>query len=302
VERLRALSEDSAALVERAGPAVLHVRALRAGRARLSNGSGLLVSADGFAVTNSHVVRGTFGVEVDLADGRTLLADVVGDDPLTDLAVLRIDATDLPHLPLEDSNAVRVGHLVFAVGSPFGLSRTVTMGIVSALGRTLPASGSGRAIEGILQTDAALNPGSSGGPLLDADGSVVGVNTAIVPEGRGLAFAIPSNTAAFVLDEVRAHGRVRRARLGVQVEEALLPDGIHGVVVRGVERNGPAADAGLAEGDLVVGFRDAGVRSISDLHRLLDANAIDRVASMTVRRGGERVVLEVRPAELLPQA
>lgn len=302
MERLRALSEDSAALVERAGPAVLHVRALRAGRARLSNGSGLLVSADGFAVTNSHVVRGTFGVEVDLADGRTLLADVVGDDPLTDLAVLRIDATDLPHLPLEDSNAVRVGHLVFAVGSPFGLSRTVTMGIVSALGRTLPASGSGRAIEGILQTDAALNPGSSGGPLLDADGSVVGVNTAIVPEGRGLAFAIPSNTAAFVLDEVRAHGRVRRARLGVQVEEALLPDGIHGVVVRGVERNGPAADAGLAEGDLVVGFRDAGVRSISDLHRLLDANAIDRVASMTVRRGGERVVLEVRPAELLPQA
>ena len=302
MERLRALSEDTAALVERAGPAVLHVRALRAGRARLSNGSGLLVSADGFALTNSHVVRGTFGVEVDLADGRTLLADVVGDDPLTDLAVLRIDAGELPHLALADSNEVRVGHLVFAVGSPFGLTRTVTMGIVSALGRTLPASGSGRAIEGILQTDAALNPGSSGGPLLDADGRVVGINTAIVPEGQGLAFAIPSNTAAFVLEEIRAHGRVRRARLGVQVEEALLPGGVHGVVVRGVERNSPAADAGLQAGDLVLGFREVEVRSISDLHKLLGADAIDRVAPVLVRRAGERLVVEVRPAELLPQA
>jgi S1-C subfamily serine protease len=276
------------------------VRALRAGRARLSNGSGVLVSADGIALTNSHVVRGTFGVEVDLADGRTLLADVVGDDPLTDLAVLRVDATGLPHLELGDSNELRVGNTVLAVGSPFGLTRSVTMGIVSALGRTLPAAG--RAIEGIIQTDAALNPGNSGGPLLDADGRVVGINTASVPEGQGLAFAVPSNTAAFVVREILAHGRVRRARIGIHVEEAYLPGRVHAVAVRGVEKNSPAGEAGLEKGDFIVGFRDAGIASISDLHRLLDAAAIDRLLPVLVVRRGEQMTIDLRPAELLPQA
>jgi len=303
---LRTLSAEVAAVVERISPAVLHVHAMRERQRALANGSGVLLSAEGHALTNSHVVRGAIGIEVDLADGRTVLADLLGDDPATDLALLRLPgATD--HATLGDSNAIRVGDFAIAVGSPFGLARTVTLGIVSALGRTLPSAARGRTIEGVIQTDAPLNPGNSGGPLLDEQGRVIGINTAIVPGGQGLCFAVPSNTAAFVMAEILAHGRVRRAYLGVAVEEALLPAAVaaaaglaapRGVAIHGVEPGSPAADAGLRPHDILVSFGGKPVASVADLHRSLGAEAIGAAIEGSVLRGRALLRFVVRPAEL----
>ncbi len=203
---LRAFSDDVAAVVDAVSPAVLHVRTLLSGRRHLGGGSGVVVTPDGYALTNSHVIQDATAIEVELSDGRSVLADVVGDDPATDLALLRLPegcevdsgaggpaAGGLPFAELGDSNALRVGDLVVAVGCPFGLARTVTLGIVSALGRNL-ASPAGRSIEGVIQTDALLNPGNSGGPLVDAEGRVIGINTVMHLGGPGLCFAVPSNT------------------------------------------------------------------------------------------------------------
>jgi S1-C subfamily serine protease len=302
---LKSLSDEVASLVERVGPSVLHVRAIRGERARLSGGSGVVVAADGYALTNSHVVAGTAGIEVELADGRTLLADLVGHDPATDLAVLKVDG-NVQHAPLRDSNALRVGDFALAVGSPFGLARTVTMGIVSALGRTLPSQANGRMIEGVIQTDAPLNPGNSGGPLLDVDGHVIGINTAILLGGQGLAFAVPSNTAAFVMREIVDHGRVRRALLGVRVEEVLLPAGIatdlgletaRGVAGHAGERGSPAAESGLLPKDVIVSFRGERIATVADLHRLLDADSIAQSLPLEAIRAGRSRRLTIIPQE-----
>jgi len=303
---LQSLSDQVASVVDAASPAVLHVRTLRAGRRPSGGGSGLLITSDGYALTNSHVVHGAIGVEVELGDGRTSLADVVGDDPSTDLALLRVAADELPRaLELGDSNALRVGDAAIAVGCPFGLARTVTMGIVSALGRSL-ASPTGRRIEGVIQTDALLNPGNSGGPLLDADGRVVGVNTALVAGAQGLCFAVPSNTARFVLGEFLRHGRVRRAYLGLHAEEVLLPAAIarrhdlganRGVLVRVVQDGSPAAAAGLRAGDVLVSFGEGRIETVADLHRLLSGEAIGHAATLRLVRGGELVALEIEPRE-----
>jgi len=226
---LKSLADEVAAVVERVGPAVVHVRAIpgrEGGRGvrGLSTGSGVLIAPDGLALTNSHVVHGAAGIEVELDDGRSLMADLRGEDPATDLALLRVGAGgDLPFATLADSNAVRVGDGAIAVGSPFGLTRTVTFGIVSALGRSLPSRDAGRRIEGVLQTDAPLNPGNSGGPLLDVEGGVIGINTAILLGGQGLCFAVSSNTASFVVTEVLAHGRVLKSE---DVEPAVLLDDV----------------------------------------------------------------------------
>ncbi|TAJ19181.1 MAG: trypsin-like serine protease, partial [Planctomycetota bacterium] len=220
---LHSFSDAVAAVVQRASPAVLHLQSIRERSQGLASGSGVLITPDGYALTNSHVVHGAAAIEALLPDGRTLLADIVGDDPATDLALLRLaPAHALPHVELADSGALRVGDFGIAVGAPYGLSFTVTTGIVSALGRTLRAR-DGRAIEGVIQTDAPLNPGNSGGPLLDADARVIGINTAIFHPAQGLCFAIPSSTASFVAAEILAHGRVRRAWLGLGAEEVLLP-------------------------------------------------------------------------------
>lgn len=309
---LQSLSAEVAAVAERVGPAVLHVRTIRAihspsGRSRLGAGSGFLVAPDGYALTNSHVIQRAAAVEVELADGRSSLADVIGDDPATDLALLRLGAGEnLPHLELGDSNAVAVGDFVIAVGSPFGLARTVTLGIVSALGRTLAAPGGGRSIEGVIQTDAMLNPGNSGGPLVDSEGKAIGVNTAMHAAGQGICFAVPANTASFVVGELLRHGRVRRAWLGISAEEVLLPtpiarrfdlDSARGVVVRSVQDDTPAEEAGLSRGDVLVRFRDERTESVADLHRLLDAQAIDSACEATVVRQGKLRALAVRPRE-----
>ena len=313
---MRNLADEVSGVVERVGPSVLHVRAIREARRRqgrgqgLASGSGVLIAPGGYALTNSHVVHGSAGVEAELGDGRTLLADLVGDDPATDLALLKLSGADeLPHAELGDSNTLRVGDFAVAVGSPFGLSRTVTLGIVSALGRTLASQAGGRVIEGVIQTDAPLNPGNSGGPLVDADGKVVGINTAIVLGGQGVCFAVPSNTATFVVRQVLAHGRVRRAYLGISAEEVTLPAEIarrvrasraRGVLVRAMEPASPAANAGVRVGDVIVRFDGREVQSIADLHRSLDHETIDRRIEIEALRGSAVQRFEVRPSELVP--
>lgn len=306
---LRALSDSVAAVVDTVGPAVLHVRALRDEGPGLSSGSGVLVTPDGYALTNSHVVRGATAIEVALADGTTSVADVVGDDPTTDLAVLKVDAPASArpgYATLGDSNALRVGDFVVAVGSPFGLTRTVTAGIVSALGRTLRGDPGQHALEGMIQTDAPLNPGNSGGPLLDPDGKVVGINTAVFFPAQGLCFAVAANTASFVLGEVLAHGRVRRARLGVSVQEVLLPGAVarehgltapRGVGVQGVEGGSPAARAGVVVGDVIVGLGGASIETTADLQRRLAGGAIGADLALDVLREKKRVRLQVSPVD-----
>lgn len=303
---LRSFSDEVARLVERVRPAVLHVQTLRSGRRALGGGSAVLVTHDGFALTNSHVLRGADAVEVALADGDNIVADIVGDDPITDVAVLRVPVRGESAVAiLGDSNALRVGETVIAVGSPLGLAHTVTLGVVSALGRTLPGIG-GRPIEGVIQTDTPLNPGNSGGPLINADGAVVGINTAIAP-GQGLCFAVPSNTAQFVFTEILRHGRVRRARLGIAAEEILLTRAVvvrhglevnKGVAVRSVEPGSPAAVAGLEPGDVIVRVDDCGLASIADLHRNLGGTAIGRELQLEVLRGGVLAKLRATPAEM----
>ncbi len=309
---LASLSSSVADVVERAGPAVLHVRTLTARKARrvsTGQGSGVVIAPDGYALTNSHVVTGALGVEVEFPDGRTVLADVVGDDPATDLALLRL-ASDAVHASVElgDSNELRVGDFVIAVGAPLGLAQTVTLGIVSALGRRLP-SRAGRHIEGVIQTDALLNAGNSGGPLLDAYGRVIGINTALVQGAQGLCFAVPSNTASFVLGEFLRHGRVRRAYLGVHVEDALLTRSLarelgygdnRGVCVRAVGEDSPASAAGLRRGDVLLRLDGVRLETTADLHRTLDSNAIDRELALDFTRAGQLEHRTVRPQEAEP--
>ena len=310
---LSSIADEVEAVVERVGPAVLHVRAIRGGPRRrgLSSGSGVVVSPDGYALTNSHVVHGSAGIEVELADGRTVLADLVGDDPATDLAVLQlpVDSGAYEHAELGDSNRVRVGDAAVAVGSPYGLTRTVTLGIVSALGRSLTSQGAApfrRRIEGVIQTDAALNPGSSGGPLLDHAARVVGINTAAVAGGQGVCFAVPSNTASFVLSEILAHGRVRRAQLGLNAEELLLPKAIaegagldsqRGVAARRIVPMSPAALAGVRVGDVLVELDGVRIESVADLHRELHHERIGREFTLVVVRAGTATALTVEPEE-----
>jgi S1-C subfamily serine protease len=309
---LTSLSDEVASVVDQVSPAVVHVRAMRSGRSGNASGSGVVVSSEGYALTNSHVVRGAAAVEAELADGRTLIADVAGDDPATDLALLRLTpGSALPHAALGDSNVLRVGDFAIAVGSPFGLARTVTLGIVSALGRTLKSEAAGRTIEGVIQTDAPLNPGNSGGPLLDGSGRVVGINTAILLGAQGLCFAVPSNTASFVMSEIVTHGRVRRARLGIGGEEVLVPapvaqrEGLaspRGVLVRSIEPGSPASQAGLRAGDVVISLSGKPVASVADLHRSLSRDAIGAKLDVGVLRAGARVTLAIRPNEARPAA
>jgi S1-C subfamily serine protease len=307
VSTLRAFSDEVSQVVERVSPAVLHVHALR-DRPGLASGSGVTVTPDGYALTNHHVIEDATAIEVTLPDGRTVIADLVGEDPATDLAVLKVSTPERStHLDLGDSNALRVGDFVIAIGAPFGLARTVTAGIVSALGRTLDGQGAGaRKIEGVVQTDAPLNPGNSGGPLVSAEGKVVGINTAVVHAAQGLSFAVPANTAAFVLSEVLAHGRVRRARLGVGATEVQLPARVarllglaaaRGVLVQSVDAGSPAAAAGLQKGDVIVAMGSAPVATIADLHRLLSRDAIGAETALDVVRGAEKRTLRIRPVE-----
>jgi serine protease Do len=303
---LRALSEQVAAVVEAISPAVLHIRTIHAERSRLGSGSGVVITPDGYALTSAHVVDAAAAIECDLANGDSHIADLVGADPVSDLALLHIHGSEpFPFAKLGDSNLVHVGDAAIAVGCPFGLARSVTLGIVSALGRSLTGRG-GESIEGLIQTDALLNPGNSGGPLVNPEGEVIGINTAMHLRGQGICFAIPSNTAGHVTSEILEHGRVRRAWLGIAGEEARLPARLselaglasrRGVIVRSVEPGSPAAQAGMMRGDVVVSLRGERTRSVADLHRLLGSNAIGTEAQAQIVRNGRVLRVTVRPRE-----
>jgi S1-C subfamily serine protease len=269
------------------------------------SGSGFIFTPDGLILTNSHVVHDARSIDVTLADGRRFRADLVGDDPDTDLAVIRIAAPDLTPARLGDSQAIRPGQLVVAIGNPYGFNATVTAGVVSALGRSL-RSRNGRLMDDIIQTDAALNPGNSGGPLVDGRGDVIGVNTAIIQGARGIAFAVAINTATFVAGRLIRDGRIRRGVIGVAGQNVPLPRRLvryyglsaeSGVFVVSIEPNSPAQRAGLVEGDLIVAFDGQPVAAIDDLHRMLTDKQVGVEAELVVLRGTERLVLRLTPAE-----
>lgn len=269
-------------------------------------GSGFIISTDGFVVTNSHVVNGADHIEANLPDGRSYTARVVGDDPSTDIAVVKIDGDNLATASFGSSDRLQVGQIAIAIGNPFGFQYSLTAGVVSALGRTL-RSQSGRLIDDVIQTDAALNPGNSGGPLVNSHGQVIGVNTAVILPAQGLCFAVASNLAQFVVGKLILQGRVRRGYLGISAQAVPLPskwtDTLQlptkgGILIQGVEAEGPATRSDLRAGDVLVQFEGKPIDSIDDLHKSLDETTIGRSIQIWVLRDGGLKSLTVVPGEL----
>ncbi len=306
-ELLDAYSRAVTAAVERASPSVVKLDVSRGSHG--GSGSGFVLTPDGFIVTNSHVVHGAREVGVRLLDGRMLEATLVGDDPDSDLAVVRVSASDLPSVELGDSSAIRPGQLAIALGNPYGLQTTVTAGVVSALGRTL-RSQSGRLIDNVIQTDAALNPGNSGGPLVGSRGEVIGVNAAVFSHAQGICFAIAVNTAKHVVAALMRDGKVRRGYLGLAGQDVEIPRRLvrefalaagRGVLVLSVERSSPAAAAGLDEGDILVAFAGRTIDSLDELHRILTDHPIGKAGEVTVLRRYRPLGLTLVPAEAPPR-
>jgi S1-C subfamily serine protease len=307
---LDAYSRTVIGALERVQPAVAFIaverRASGNSAARGGSGSGFLFTPDGYLLTNSHVVHGASSLRVTLADGATYEADLVGDDPSTDLAVLRIGASEaLPHAELGESGRLRVGQIAIAVGSPLGLAQTVTTGVVSALGRSLRST-SGRMIYDVIQTDAALNPGNSGGPLVNSAGQVIGVNTAIIPGAQAICFATAIDTAKWVITQLFAHGHVRRAHVGIagtnvplarKVQRYFDLSAASGVRVMEVVKGSPAALGGMRVDDTIVAIDGVSVDGIDALQRLLDVSRIDREVEIDVIRLTQKLTLRVRPVE-----
>jgi S1-C subfamily serine protease len=274
-------------------------------RERHGGGSGFVFTPDGLVLTNSHVVHDASRIELSLPDGRRFPAHLIGDDPATDLAVVRIDAPNLTAVELGDSQKLRVGQLAIAIGNPYGFQYTVTAGVVSALGRSL-RSYSGRMIDDVIQTDASLNPGNSGGPLVSSDGTVIGVNTATIMGAQGLCFAIGINTAKFVASRLLQQGRIRRAFIGVEAQTVPLHRRIvrfydlpkeTGVIVLAAELGSPAQKTGLREGDIIVAFGSQPVAGVDDLHRLLTDTHVGVSSPITILRRTEKLNLEIIPQE-----
>jgi len=301
---LDAYSEAVIAAAERVSPSVVKIE-VQQGR-RGGSGSGFVFTPDGFILTNSHVIHDASSIHVVLPEGERYQADKVGEDPDTDLAVLRITALNLTPVVLGDSQSIRVGQLVIAIGNPYGFQATVTSGVVSALGRSL-RSQTGRLIDNVIQTDAALNPGNSGGPLVSSSGEVIGVNTAIILPAQGICFAIAINTAKFVAGRLIKDGRIRRGYLGVAGQNVPLHRALvrthhlsinTGIFVISVEQNSPAQKAGLRDGDIIVGLDDHEVASIDVLHRLLTDYQPGARVRLTFLRGTEKLVLYTNPTLL----
>jgi S1-C subfamily serine protease len=301
---LDAYSQAVVGAVDKVGPAVLHLQ-VEAADGRSGAGSGVVFTPDGYVLTNSHVAAGAKRFEATFPDGRTAGARLVGDDPDTDLAVLRLDGETPAFARLGDARKLHVGQLVVAIGNPFGFQATVTAGVVSALGRSLRTR-SGRLIDSVIQTDAALNPGNSGGPLVTAAGEVVGINTAIIAAAQGICFSISANTVEFVAARLIRDGRVRRSYIGLAGQNLVLPRRV--VRFHGLERNsgvrveattaeGAARAAGLLPGDIIVGFAGEPVGTVDDLHRLLTEERVGRPAPITVLRRTEKQELSVTPRD-----
>lgn len=290
---------------EEVGKSVVNIEVKRRDGQRQGSGSGFVITPDGFVLTNSHVVHGADKIEVALADGRRPDAHLVGDDPDTDLAVVRVYAPQLHPVRLGESRTVRAGQLAIAIGNPYGFQCTVTAGVVSALGRSFRTS-TGRLIDNIIQTDAALNPGNSGGPLVNSRGEVIGVNTAVILPAQGICFAIGIDTAKYVVSWLIKDGKIRRSYIGVGgqnvplhrrlVRHYQLP-ATSGVLVIALAPGGPATHAGLREGDVMVALNGQPVSSIDALHRILNADLIGVRSQMTIIRGTEKVDLPITPAE-----
>ena len=272
-------------------------------------GSGFIFTPDGFVLTNSHVVHGANRIEITLPDGRRFQGEMVGEDPDTDLAVVRINGSNLIPAPLGDSQKIRVGQLVIAIGNPYGFQCTVTSGVVSAIGRSLRAI-SGRLIDNIIQTDAALNPGNSGGPLVTSLGEVVGVNTAMILNAQGICFAIAINTAKFVAGKLIKEGKIRRSYIGLGGQNVPLLRRIvrfyhlpveSGILVVSVEDRSPAQKAGLSEGDIIIGFDGHPIAGIDDLHKILTEEKVGVKTPLTIIRRTEKLVLDIVPEESRPK-
>ncbi len=314
---LDAYSQAVVTAAEKISPSVVKIDVAQAARSRSGEprerqggGSGFVFTPDGLVMTNSHVVHGATRIDVSLADGRRFPAHTIGDDPATDLAVIRlgIPSSETPNLlaaPLGDSQRLRVGQLAIAIGNPYGFQYTVTAGVVSALGRSL-RSYSGRLIDDVIQTDASLNPGNSGGPLVTSDGHVVGVNTAMIPMAQGLCFAIGINTAKFVAGRLLQAGRIRRSYIGVEAQTVPLHRRLvrfydlpreSGVVVAGVSDGSPGKKAGLREGDVIIALEGKPVAGVDDLHRLLTDARMGVSSVLTVLRRTQKLELQVVPEE-----
>jgi S1-C subfamily serine protease len=306
-ELLDAYSRAVVSAADAVSPSVVNIEVWQPvrGRDTQSSGSGFIFAPDGFILTNSHVVHGAEKIEVALLDGRRFRAQKVGDDPGTDLAVIRIAASNLAAARLGDSESIRVGQLVVAIGNPYGFQCTVTAGVVSALGRSL-RSFSGRLIDSVIQTDAALNPGNSGGPLVTSRGEVIGVNTAVITPAQGICFAIGINTAKFVVASLMRDGRVRRSYIGVGGQNVPLHRRVvrfhglpveTGVMVESIEPDSPAMRAGLRKGDIIAGFGGTAVAGIDELHKILTQEKVGVSYPIVVIRGAEKLHLNIVPGE-----
>lgn len=312
---LDAYSQAVISVVDKVSPAVVNIDVKRQLRGRRrnnqsveevqGNGSGFIFTQDGYILTNSHVVHNATKLEVTLSDGRSFEAELIGDDPDTDLAVVRIHAPNLVAAHLGDSQLLKAGQLAIAIGNPYGFQTTVTTGVVSALGRSF-RSRSGRLIDNIIQTDAALNPGNSGGPLVTSHGEVIGINTAVIMSAQGICFAVPINTAKMILTPLIKDGKIRRGYIGIGGQNVPLPRRVvlfhelsveSGVLVISIENNSPAQKAGLIEGDVIVGINNQPIASIDDLHKLLTHDGVGVRSPLTIIRHSEKLVLDVMPEE-----
>jgi len=297
---LDSYSQTVSGVFQKASSAVVNIEVKHQAQ---GSGSGFVFTPDGYIITNSHVVHGARRIDVCFVDGRRIEAQLIGDDPHTDLAVIHVGLQDLNFLHLGDSSRLRVGQIAIAIGNPYSFQCTLTAGVISALGRSM-RSQSGRLIEEIIQTDAALNPGNSGGPLLNSLGEVVGVNTAAILPAQGICFAIPSNTAKFIATELMRSGQVRRGFIGVMVQNVALPKGLvhmgktpveSGVSITSIERGSPAERFGLRPGDVIVGMDEQIVSSIDDLHKLLTKAINGHEYKLTVIRDFEKINISIVP-------
>jgi S1-C subfamily serine protease len=307
-ELLDAYSRAVISAADAVSPAVVNIEVQQRdarGQEGQGSGSGFVITPDGFIVTNSHVVHGAEQIRVALADGRQLSAALIGDDPDTDLAVVRVHGSGLSAVRLGTDTAIRAGQLAIAIGNPYGFQCTVTAGVISALGRSLRGA-SGRLIDDVIQTDAALNPGNSGGPLVDSRGTVIGVNTAIIRPAQGLCFAIAARTAEYVASRLIRDGSIRRSVIGVAGQNVPLSRRVvrfhrlpieSGVLVASIEKDSPAKRAGLERHDIIVAYDEHPIAAIDDLHRRLSEDAVGVPATLTVLRRTEKLAIEVVPTE-----
>ncbi len=316
IRLLDAYSQAVVDAAEKVSPAVVHIQVEKkiVGRAarfapnglQVGAGSGFIISPEGFILTNSHVINGTSKIQVNIPDGRICQGELIGNDPATDLAVVRIYADNLEYVNLGDSDKLRVGQVVIAIGNPYGFEYSVTAGVVSALGRSLRSS-TGRLIDNVIQTDAALNPGNSGGPLVNTRGEVVGINTAIILPAQGICFAVASSTGKYIASRLIIEGKVRRGYLGIGGQVVKFPLRIinyhrlevqSGILIQHIEPKSPADHSDLRSGDIIIGLNGNPVSDIIELHKLLNDSTINREVHLELLRRSEKIVISVIPSEL----